>query len=189
MIQPPIPDRYLMGCLSSDNPVSLTALRRALSIDALCSPFEVRLEPIKRSGPSVLCLVTLPRAARSTCVTDIWPLGRLSLVSDTAEQERLVSVTSTMWPLLCSPDDGPVMTSVRLGDPVLYSFQLKRSERAARVFSSGAIGAATGRSAHGHQTYNWARDWLVRTLEESGWRVTESSTVHRYSSMDWAIGQ
>jgi hypothetical protein len=182
-------DRYLMGCLSTDNAVSMTALRRALSIDADCSPFEVQLYPLKQAGPSVLYVVTLPRSARSTYVTDIWPLGRLSLIDDIAEQERLISVTSTMWPLLCSTDDGPVMTSVRLGDPVLFAFQLKRADKFARVFSSGLLGHPTARSHRGRTSYNWTRDWLVRTLGDAGWRVTETSTIHDYRAIDWAIGQ
>jgi hypothetical protein len=182
-------DHYLMGRLSTDHRVPCSALRRAISIDAQCSPFEVHLDPIKECGPSVLYKVALPHSARATQVTDFWPLGRLSLVDDESEQRRLLSVTASLWPLLCRPDTRAAMTTVRLGDPVLYAFQIKPEDRMARVFTSGAIGTLPAPRSHARQSFNWARDWLVTTLEEGGWRVFESAGPPAYGDIDWAIGQ
>lgn len=182
-------DEYLMGRLSCDQAVSASALRVALAIDAQCSPFQVQLEPLKVCGPSVLYRVFLPRSARATGVTDVWPLGRLSMISDSAERERLVSVTSALWPLLSHPETTADFTTVRMGDPVLYAFQLKPAHKAARVFSSPDIGSPPRPPRRCRPSFAWARDWLVTTLEEGGWRVTQTDVPKRYGDIDWAIGQ
>ena len=189
MTPSPRSDEYLMGRLSSEHRIPASALRRAIAIDAECSPFEVLLGPLKECGPSVLYRVELPRSARATQVTDIWPLGRLSLIGCPHEQQRLISISSSLWPLLCQPDPRSAMTTVRLGDPVLYAFQLKLDDRKARVFSTGAIGNLPAPRSHASMAFNWARDWLVATLEEGGWRVIESAALPTYDDTDWAMGQ
>ena len=182
-------DRYLMGHLASEHAVPASALRRAIAIDSDCSPFEVHLTPIKQCGPSVLYRVSLPCRARLTQATDIWPLGRLSLIDDPKERQRVESVTSSLWPLISRPSACTSVTTVRLGDPVLYAFQLKADERKARVFSSGAIGNMRNPQENSGFSFSWARDWLVTTLESGGWRVVQSAAPPTYDDVDWAMGQ
>lgn len=114
-------------------------------------------------------------------------MGRLASLGSSEEQQRVVSVAQSLWPMLCRPERREEIITVRMGDPVLFAFQFRSDKHQARIYSSGALGNRPAPKHSARRSYIWARDWLANTLESGGWRVSTAAAGPSFES-DKAVG-
>jgi hypothetical protein len=161
----PDTDQYLLALI--DTPHS-TALRREIAAAAECSPFLVRLTPVGLAYGDILFHVELPRSARHSPVTDLWPMGRVTMFSGEQDRIRLISAASFAWMDVAERSHLGGRQIVPFGDPPAFYLDVDADLRRLRF-------VAPDRPPPRRDTFfcDWAQSWLSATLSHSGWNVTD----------------